>query len=60
LKKFHKALAGEGGFEPPITGPKPVALPLGYSPIRLINFISETAKIQTSKAYYFKIFDYDS
>ena len=32
-------VAGEGGFEPPITGPKPVALPLGYSPEELINFI---------------------
>ena len=25
-------MAGAGGFEPPITGPKPVALPLGYAP----------------------------
>ena len=40
-------LAGEGGFEPPITRPKPVALPLGHSPIKLINFISNLHKIQT-------------
>ena len=26
-------LAGDEGFEPPITGPEPVALPLGQSPI---------------------------
>ena len=25
-------LAGDEGFEPPITGPEPVALPLGQSP----------------------------
>ncbi len=29
-------LAGDEGFEPPITGPEPVALPLGQSPITLI------------------------
>ena len=40
-------MAGEEGFEPSITGPKPVALPLGYSPLELINFISELFKIQT-------------
>ena len=37
-KKNHPAmggfsLAGDEGFEPPITGPEPVALPLGQSPI---------------------------
>lgn len=26
-------LAGDEGFEPPITGPEPVALPLGQSPL---------------------------
>ena len=26
-------LAGAPGFEPGITGPKPVALPLGYAPV---------------------------
>ena len=26
------SLAGAGGFEPPIAGPKPAALPLGYAP----------------------------
>jgi hypothetical protein len=25
-------MAGAEGFEPPITGPKPVALPLGHAP----------------------------
>jgi hypothetical protein len=44
---IHTEMAGEGGFEPPMTGPKPVALPLGHSPLKLINFISETVKIQT-------------
>ena len=27
-------MAGAGGFEPPVTGPKPVALPLGYAPLQ--------------------------
>ena len=27
------ALAGDEGFEPPIMGPEPTALPLGQSPI---------------------------
>lgn len=26
-------MAGDEGFEPPITGPEPVALPLGQSPV---------------------------
>src|SRR4029453_13977388 len=26
-----EVLAGGGGFEPPVTGPKPAALPLGYA-----------------------------
>jgi hypothetical protein len=26
-------MAGDEGFEPPMTGPEPVALPLGQSPI---------------------------
>ena len=43
----EEPMAGEGGFEPPITRPKPVALPLGHSPIKLINFISNLHKIQT-------------
>jgi hypothetical protein len=42
-------MAGERGFEPLITGPKPVALPLGYSPEKPINFISEFFKIQLYK-----------
>ncbi len=33
-------LAGDEGFEPPITGPEPVALPLGQSPVGLIVEIS--------------------
>ena len=33
-------LAGDEGFEPPITGPEPVALPLGQSPICLVSFMS--------------------
>ena len=30
---FYPNLAGDEGFEPPITGPEPVALPLGQSPL---------------------------
>ena len=30
-------MAGDEGFEPPITGPEPVALPLGQSPVSLIR-----------------------
>lgn len=29
-------LAGDEGFEPPITGPEPVALPLGQSPLTAV------------------------
>lgn len=29
-------LAGDEGFEPPITGPEPGALPLGQSPVRVV------------------------
>ena len=29
----NKRVAGAPGFEPGITGPKPVALPLGHAPI---------------------------
>ena len=29
---YSKKMAGAEGFEPPITGPKPVALPLGHAP----------------------------
>jgi hypothetical protein len=28
-------VAGAPGFEPGITGPKPIALPLGYAPTRI-------------------------
>ena len=27
-------MAGDEGFEPPMTGPEPVALPLGQSPLK--------------------------
>ena len=30
---FFSEMAGDEGFEPPITGPEPVALPLGQSPL---------------------------
>src|SRR3990170_4462775 len=33
-QKSPELLAGAPGFEPGITGPKPVALPLGHAPIR--------------------------
>ncbi len=49
-------MAGEGGFEPPITGPKPVALPLGYSPKKIINFISDLLKIQIENGPILKLF----
>jgi hypothetical protein len=32
-KHVPETLAGDEGFEPPITGPEPVALPLGQSPL---------------------------
>ena len=32
-RRVNLNLAGDEGFEPPITGPEPVALPLGQSPI---------------------------
>ena len=28
-------MAGAEGFEPPVSGPKPDALPLGYAPTRI-------------------------
>ena len=34
---WAKSMAGAEGFEPPITGPKPVALPLGHAPIRNVK-----------------------
>ena len=33
VKIVKTNLAGDEGFEPPITGPEPVALPLGQSPL---------------------------
>ncbi len=32
-------MAGDEGFEPPITGPEPVALPLGQSPIAVLLYL---------------------
>ena|GEM_PF-2239496 len=32
-RNFEKPLAGDEGFEPPILGPEPSALPLGQSPM---------------------------
>ena len=32
---YNNFMAGDEGFEPPITGPEPVALPLGQSPRQL-------------------------
>ncbi len=31
-------MAGAEGFEPPMTGPEPVALPLGYAPISASDY----------------------
>ena len=31
--RHEEVMAGAGGFEPPVTGPKPAALPLGYAPL---------------------------
>ena len=31
-------MAGDEGFEPPITGPEPVALPLGQSPVQSARY----------------------
>lgn len=35
---FVAILAGDEGFEPPITGPEPVALPLGQSPMEQVDY----------------------
>ena len=32
MHTIQKKLAGAEGFEPPIIGPKPIALPLGHAP----------------------------
>jgi hypothetical protein len=41
-------MAGEEGFEPPILGPEPSALPLGHSPIKkLLADSRELIAIQT-------------
>ena len=33
---FKMFVAGDEGFEPPISGPEPGALPLGQSPLKLV------------------------
>jgi hypothetical protein len=33
MRKRKDKMAGAEGFEPPVTGPKPVALPLGHAPV---------------------------
>lgn len=35
-------MAGAEGFEPPIIGPKPIALPLGHAPNKSLRFIITT------------------
>ena len=49
IKKAHcfynvlfNNLAGAEGFEPPIIGPKPIALPLGHAPKETVKFLSTT------------------
>ena len=41
VKIVKTNLAGDEGFEPPITGPEPVALPLGQFPL-LATFYLKT------------------
>ena len=41
-------MAGVAGFEPTITGPKPVALPLGYTPITANDHIKKVVPLQSS------------
>jgi hypothetical protein len=45
-------MAGDEGFEPPIMGPEPTALPLGQSPLLLVTEVDctgYTLKTQVSK-----------
>ena len=42
-RRQYKIMAGVAGFEPTITRPKPVALPLGYTPVRN-NCVANTIK----------------
>ncbi len=44
LYKFHD-IVGVEGFEPSITGPKPAALPLGYTPISTSSIGVLTPKV---------------
>ena len=38
IQQWLSVMAGVAGFEPTIAGPKPAALPLGYTPIWLVLY----------------------
>jgi hypothetical protein len=40
-------MAGDEGFEPPILGPEPSALPLGQSPTTLVTGVDYTKKLRS-------------
>lgn len=42
-------MAGDEGFEPPITGPEPGALPLGQSPVQLQIIAPQGEKLNLSE-----------
>ena len=46
-------MAGDEGFEPPITGPEPGALPLGQSPISL-DFARRCSRQMHQAAKYYR------
>ena len=41
-RKPWRSMAGAEGFEPPIIGPKPIALPLGHAPNENTKFLTTT------------------
>ncbi len=47
-------MAGDEGFEPPITGPEPVALPLGQSPTYRGDYSTGTRHwlVEENRAFY--------
>ena len=47
---FTRSMAGAEGFEPPIIGPKPIALPLGHAPKSQNNF----SKIAITLNFFFE------
>ena len=49
-RRGHEGMAGAGGFEPPVTGPKPAALPLGYAPSRAHRIRSSPADHEEGEA----------